>query len=534
MMDRRLIAGLLGLLVSGCAHARSGMPETGKNYEPVSQVDALPPIKDSINQTTAATDAATQRASHDPATLKPPANSGGPTPAPAQPILPPGRPAPFADRAATAPRLQAPPTSGRPEGQPAEARPAPFVDQTPANPRPQTPPTTPMLAPASATESLPPISANLPAISPLLPATTAAPAPVVAADLPKVDAAVIPTAAIKPQGKPKTKALARIAGGGQAAMVGNEVITLDQLRRVLKDQLEGVPDEQKRNPETQRMIVDSVLNKLIERTLILQAVKKQIKDPKNLQTVYDSIDKGWIDQELPPLLRKSNTPNIYELKRKLAEQGKSLDALRDDFRKDTLAHEFMLSKIQSKMNASLPEKQRYYTAHVNDFNRPAQVTWREIAIENAKCASRAEAKAKAEALLARIKKGEDFAKVARAESHGATAREGGLWEIAPGGYGVPEINEAIAALAPGKSSGVIEVPGGFHIVLVENKREAGPARFDEVQDQIKDRILREKFSRLADNYINDLKKTTIITTMFDTPKLDPSAMRASAEAPPAR
>ena len=59
-MDRRLIAGLLGLFVAGCAHARSGMPEAG-NREPVAQVDSLPPIRDSINQTSAATDPATKR-----------------------------------------------------------------------------------------------------------------------------------------------------------------------------------------------------------------------------------------------------------------------------------------------------------------------------------------------------------------------------------------------------------------------------------------------------------------------------------------
>ncbi len=521
-MDRRLIVGLFGLFLAGCAQARSGMPEIG-NREPLAQADSLPSIKDSINQTSAATDPATRRASHDPATLNPPRNSGrgdstSATP-PMDPPIPPGRPAPYAGLNEGKLRPQAPPASGRPEDQLPEARPAPFADKLPTAPRPVG-----LAAPGT--------TSNLPALPPLLPPKT--PPEVVAAEVPKVDAAVVPTAGPGPLPKPSTMAPIKIGEGGRAAMVGTEVITLDQLRRVLKEQLEKVSPQEKNDPDVQRMLVEGSLNKLIERTLIIQAVKKQIKDPKALQGVYDSMDKGWVEQELPPILRKTNSANIHELKRKYAEQGKSLDAIREDFRFEVLSHEFLLSKIQSKMHASLPEKRQYYLDHLKDFDQPAQYVWSEIAIENAKCASRAEAKEKIDAILARVKKNEDFAKIARGESHGATAREGGRWEVAPGGYGVPEINEAINALAPGQLSGVIEAPGGFHIVRVDSKRTAGPARFDEVQDKIKDLILRQKFARYSDAYINNLRSNTVVTTMFDKDVRDPSAVRTSGESPLSR
>jgi hypothetical protein len=279
--------------------------------------------------------------------------------------------------------------------------------------------------------------------------------------------------------------------GGQAAMVGNEVITLDQLRRVLKEYTDKMPPEQKADPQQQKMVVDGVLNKLIERTMLIQAFKKKMKDPKNIQQVYDSVDKGWYEMELPPLLRAEGAANIHELKRKLAEKGKSLDQVREDFRLDTLAHEFLLSNIQNKMHLSLPERQDYYTAHLKEFDRPAQVVWREIAFETVKNASRAEAKRKADSALARLKKGEDFAKMAKTESQGATANVGGKWETSPGSSAVAEINDALAKLPIRAISEVIEVPGGFHILVVEDRREAGPARFDEVQDKIKDILLQK-------------------------------------------
>jgi parvulin-like peptidyl-prolyl isomerase len=182
------------------------------------------------------------------------------------------------------------------------------------------------------------------------------------------------------------------------------------------------------------------------------------------------------------------------------------------------------------MSVTLKEKMRYYEEHFEDFDRPAQVVWREIAVDAAKSASRDEARRKAEALLARVSKGEDFAGVARAESQGATARDGGKWETAPGSYAVPGVNEAIEALGPGGISRVIEAPAGFHIVKVESKRAAGPAPFNEVQDKVRDLVARAKQAKLASAFIDDLKAKTLITTMFDkAPTGDPSAIRAGAE-----
>ena len=279
----------------------------------------------------------------------------------------------------------------------------------------------------------------------------------------------------------------------------------------------------------QRQLVDKVLSQLIERTLLVQAAKKQMKEPKALNQFYEAVDKAWIEHEMPPMLRETKASNIHELRAKLTERGISLDQIREDFRQNTLAREFMMMKLGGKLTVSLNEKQAYYTSHLDDFKRPAQVSWREIAIDTARCANRDEARKKTDAILARVTKGEDFAKVARAESHGATARDGGLWEIAPGSYAIPAVNESIEALGPGQISRVIEAPAGFHVVKVETKREAGPARFDEVQDEIRDLVLHQKQASLFGGFIDNLRTKTLITTMFDPPTSDPSAVRTGGQ-----
>ena len=55
----------------------------------------------------------------------------------------------------------------------------------------------------------------------------------------------------------------------------------------------------------------------------------------------------------------------------------------------------------------------------------------------------------------------------------------------PGSYAVKPINDALGSLPLGQVSGVLEGPESFHILMVENRRPAGPASFEEVQDQIK-------------------------------------------------
>ena len=115
-------------------------------------------------------------------------------------------------------------------------------------------------------------------------------------------------------------------------------------------------------------------------------------------------------------------------------------------------------------------------------------------VEVDKHKSREEARQKADALLEKLSRGDDFAKLARAESDGPTSsrNEGGLMQTTPGSYAVKPINDALDSLPIGQLSGVLEGPDSFHILKVENRRPAGPASFEEVQDKIKPMLESQK------------------------------------------
>jgi peptidyl-prolyl cis-trans isomerase SurA len=160
-----------------------------------------------------------------------------------------------------------------------------------------------------------------------------------------------------------------------------------------------------------------------------------------------------------------------------------------------------------------------------DFDRPAQVTWREVLVEVDKSKSRAEARKKADTLLARIRRGEDFVALARTESDGPNKSDGGLWQTTPGSYGVPAVNAALDSLPVGQVSSMIEGPTSYHIVRVESRRQAGPAPFYEAQERVHRVLRQQKIRQQSTAYLEKLRNRTIIRTVFD----NPGVTRASAE-----
>jgi peptidyl-prolyl cis-trans isomerase D len=80
---------------------------------------------------------------------------------------------------------------------------------------------------------------------------------------------------------------------------------------------------------------------------------------------------------------------------------------------------------------------------------------------------KAEAKKKAERLLERITKGEDFAEVARKTSDDGSAERGGELGCVQKGKMVKPFEDAMLALGEGKVSGVVQSEFGFHILKVE-------------------------------------------------------------------
>jgi parvulin-like peptidyl-prolyl isomerase len=91
--------------------------------------------------------------------------------------------------------------------------------------------------------------------------------------------------------------------------------------------------------------------------------------------------------------------------------------------------------------------------------------------EKPKTLTKDEARAKAQGLLDRIRKGEDFSKLAGENSDDPESKvKGGDLGFFSKGTMVPQFQDAAFALKPGEVSNLVETEFGFHIIRVEDRR----------------------------------------------------------------
>jgi len=136
-----------------------------------------------------------------------------------------------------------------------------------------------------------------------------------------------------------------------------------------------------------------------------------------------------------------------------------------------------VKKIDRGVKVSDEDIKKYYDEHKNDYE---QVKARHILIapkdspaapkgEGKAQLTDAEAKAKAEAIRAKLVAGADFAETAKKESDdtGSGAQGGELGAFGRGQM-VPEFDQAAFAAKPGEISPVVKTQFGYHIIKVES------------------------------------------------------------------
>ena len=109
-----------------------------------------------------------------------------------------------------------------------------------------------------------------------------------------------------------------------------------------------------------------------------------------------------------------------------------------------------------------------------------------------------EAEDKVKAVIARLKKGEDFAKVAGevTEDPSGKANGGDLGYFSKDQM-VPEFSEAAFKLENGQISDPVKTQFGWHVIKVEDKRVKQAPKFEEVKPQIENFVVRKAQAELV-------------------------------------
>jgi len=177
-----------------------------------------------------------------------------------------------------------------------------------------------------------------------------------------------------------------------------------------------------------------------------------------------------------------------------------------------LAQEYLSKVVVANVTSTDEEMKKYYVEHEKDFLIPEAVKVRHIFISapnDSTVELKDKARAKAEDLLRKIRKGEDFLKIAKeySEDSDSASKGGDIGYVAAGKTNSQEFENAAFALKPGEVSNIVETPFGFHIIRMDEKREKRTASFDEakeyIQAQLKDQNKQKKSQEFLDNLVKE-------------------------------
>jgi peptidyl-prolyl cis-trans isomerase SurA len=268
------------------------------------------------------------------------------------------------------------------------------------------------------------------------------------------------------------------------ASVDGEPITLYELNQYEAKQRTLMPNAEL--PGQREVLQGLITEKLLAKEIAAKGI--QVRD--------EDIDR-YIDH-----IKEANHVDDEQLKEVLKRQGLDYAKYRDQIRQEIEKVQLMNREIRAKVNVSPEDVQRYYEAHKTQYERPARVKVRQIMLRLAPSAPDEIVQAvmqRIEDLRAKVLKGEDFAKVAKENSEGPAAADGGdLGEIEPSKI-LPEFEAALSKMKEGDVSEPIRTKMGLHLLKLEKRIAADFQAESELAADIKEKLyndaLEERYKR---------------------------------------
>ncbi|MBW2086837.1 MAG: SurA N-terminal domain-containing protein, partial [Deltaproteobacteria bacterium] len=156
--------------------------------------------------------------------------------------------------------------------------------------------------------------------------------------------------------------------------------------------------------------------------------------------------------------------------------------------------------LEDQITIEPSEVEEFYEFNLDKYREPEKVKARHILFKVDEAASPDEVariKTQAELVLKQAKAGEDFATLARKHSQDSTAKEGGELGWMARDQLVKPFSEAAFKLKKGEVSDLVRTQYGFHIIKVEDHREAGIRPLQEVKAEIEKKIISDNARELA-------------------------------------
>jgi peptidyl-prolyl cis-trans isomerase SurA len=317
--------------------------------------------------------------------------------------------------------------------------------------------------------------------------------------------------------------------------VNGQIITRSEFVRA-KDQLKD--DVKQQDPaNADRLYAErekDVLRDLIDQQLLLEK-------GKDLGISGDTDLIKRLDQ----MRKEMKLDTMEELEKAATAQGISYEDFKQNMRNQIITQKVIGEEVGQHLSVTKEEQQQFYDEHKSEMEQPESIKLSEILVapqkspaanetkpaaaadpsspdaatsnaQDAEAAKQAEAAAlaaaetKANDLLKQIRAGASFEDVAKKNSNGPSAAQGGDLGVFKRGALAKELEDKTFAMKAGEVTDVIRTKQGYVILKVINHQSAGIPPFKEIEPRVQDALYYQKLQPALRTYLTKLREEAYI------------------------
>jgi len=285
-----------------------------------------------------------------------------------------------------------------------------------------------------------------------------------------------------------------------AAVVNNDVITLSEVEQRAIPLLARA---ELKDPKERAAVREKILRQALDMLVGEKLMEQQLRD-KNMDVTEQEVD-ATIDA-----VRQEQHLDAMQLEQALRDQGFTMQSYRDMLKKTLARRKLVAQQVRPKVKISDEDIKAEYARWAKSESSDPEVHARHILVQVAPTAPAdavEKARQKAVALAAEARKpGVDFADLAKKKSEGPSAADGGDLGFFRRGVMVPEFDKVAFHLKAGEVGDPIRTKFGWHVIKVEEVRAVGVKSFDEMKDDLRDKMLMGQLEKYTDDYVQELKQ----------------------------
>lgn len=290
-----------------------------------------------------------------------------------------------------------------------------------------------------------------------------------------------------------------------AAVIDTELIALSEVEARAAPELARLrpdPDPARRSAQRQE-----VLKRTLETMIGEKLMDGQVRE-LGIEVADSEIDMAVED------VKKQNSLSAEQFELLLGREGYTMKTYTAYLRKHLARSKLANLKVRAKVKIADEDLKAEYARFAHDEAGDFEVHARHILVQVGPKATPAEveaARVKAGGLAAEARKpGVDFAELARRKSEGPSAADGGDLGFFRRGVMVAAFERPAFSLPVGGVSDPVRTDLGWHVLKVVERRALEAPTFDEVKEQLRERLLKGQLERYTEQYIQELKAAAAV------------------------